>query len=261
MARWTSKKVVILPLRGEELISLAQRLARDAERHAILSASLASQADRLMVAGLRQLERRDAKAASSRLNSDKPRAPRQAAGTSHPARHAAPNTAAPRTSKCARIRTSMYLTVLLLHSWLRWLALIAGVGATFAALRQGLRRAHNQALPGAERWGLIFMIALDVQMLLGLLLYGMLSPYTAAAMNDFGAAMRDPVLRFWAVEHLTMMLAAVVLVHVGRVLARKTDDVDKKRKRLLICFGLAVLLMLLGMPWPGMASGRPLFRV
>ena len=46
------------PLRGQELISLAQKLARDAERHAILSASLASQADRLMVAGLRRLERR-----------------------------------------------------------------------------------------------------------------------------------------------------------------------------------------------------------
>jgi hypothetical protein len=38
------------------LISLAQQLARDAERHAILSASLASQADRLMVAGLRLLD-------------------------------------------------------------------------------------------------------------------------------------------------------------------------------------------------------------
>ena len=41
---------------GQDLISLAQQLARDAERHAILSASLASQADRLMVAGLRLLE-------------------------------------------------------------------------------------------------------------------------------------------------------------------------------------------------------------
>jgi len=54
------------PLRGRELISLAQKLARDAERHAILSASLASQADRLMVAGLRELERRSAKASHSR---------------------------------------------------------------------------------------------------------------------------------------------------------------------------------------------------
>ena len=44
------------PPQGRDLISLAQQLARDAERHAILSASLASQADRLMVAGLRLLE-------------------------------------------------------------------------------------------------------------------------------------------------------------------------------------------------------------
>jgi hypothetical protein len=44
------------PLAGQDLISLAQKLARDAERHAILSASLASQADRLMDEGLRLLE-------------------------------------------------------------------------------------------------------------------------------------------------------------------------------------------------------------
>jgi hypothetical protein len=41
---------------GQDLIALAQKLARDAERHALLSASLASQAERLMVAGLRRLE-------------------------------------------------------------------------------------------------------------------------------------------------------------------------------------------------------------
>lgn len=48
----------VASLQGRELISLAQKLARDAERHAILSASLASQADRLMVAGLEMLEPR-----------------------------------------------------------------------------------------------------------------------------------------------------------------------------------------------------------
>lgn len=41
---------------GHELIALAQKLARDAERHAILSASLASQADRLLLAGLKILQ-------------------------------------------------------------------------------------------------------------------------------------------------------------------------------------------------------------
>ena len=43
------------PLQGRDLISLAQKLARDAERHALLSASLERQADQLMMAGLEQL--------------------------------------------------------------------------------------------------------------------------------------------------------------------------------------------------------------
>ena len=149
----------------------------------------------------------------------------------------------------------MYSTVLFLHSWLRWVAVIAGFGATVAAIGK-----DTSALRRAERWGLIFMIALDVQVLLGLVLYGSLSPFTSQAMSDFGAAMRSPVLRFWAVEHFTLMLSAAVLVHVGRVLARKTAKPDQKRKRLLICFAIALLVMLAGIPWPGMATGRPLFR-
>ena len=113
----------------------------------------------------------------------------------------------------------------------------------------------------ADRWGRIFIIALDVQLLLGVLLYGMYSPYTTAAMKDFGGAMRDPVLRFWAVEHLTLMLSAVFVAHVGKVLARKTADPAKKRMRLLLCFGVALVLILVGMPWSDMLKGQRLFRI
>jgi hypothetical protein len=63
----TPKEKTAAPLQGRELISLAQKLARDAEHHAILSASLASQADRLMVAGLESLEPRPVPAKDRRL--------------------------------------------------------------------------------------------------------------------------------------------------------------------------------------------------
>ena len=78
--------------------------------------------------------------------------------------------------------------------------------------------------------------------------------------DDFGAAMRDPVARFWAVEHITMMVVAVVLAHLGRILARKAKNPASKRTRLLICFGLATILLIAGTPWPGMTAGRPFFR-
>ena len=151
----------------------------------------------------------------------------------------------------------MYTTVLAIHSWARWLALVAGVGTTMAALRGKVDGTSSLA----DRWGLFAMMALDIQMLLGLILYFVLSPFTAEALKNFSAAMKSSELRYWAVEHIAAMLAAVILAHVGRVLARKAATPSAKRTRLLICFGLATLLMILRTPWPGLANGRPLFRL
>ena len=152
----------------------------------------------------------------------------------------------------------MYTLVLGIHSWLRWVALVAAVGAiaTTAADRSPTIRTGR-----ADMWGLALMIALDIQMLLGLLLYLVLSPFTTEALGNFGAAMKNPALRFFAVEHIALMFAAVILAHLGRVLARKAKTADAKRSRLLICFVVATLAMLLAIPWPGMPSGRPLFRL
>jgi len=152
----------------------------------------------------------------------------------------------------------MYTFVLVIHSWLRWIALVAGIAATFTAASD---RSKTLTTGRADLWGMVLMMVLDIQLLLGLLLYLVLSPFTTEAMKNFGAAMREPTARFFAVEHLTMMLTSVVLVHVGRVLARKAATPDAKRTRMMMAFGFATLLMFIGIPWPGMASGRPLFRL
>jgi hypothetical protein len=151
----------------------------------------------------------------------------------------------------------MYMLVLVLHSWLRWGAIIAGVLALFSLFSSN----PQSRADGADRWGLFFTIALDLQLLLGLLLYLFLSPMTTGLFGDFGAAMRDPIARFWAVEHGTLMLVAIVVAHVGRVLARKAGSPAARRRRLLACFVLALVAILAATPWPGFRAGRPLFRV
>ena len=150
----------------------------------------------------------------------------------------------------------MYTTVLALHSWIRWIALIAAVGTTLAAVRGKVEGPRSLA----DRWGMIAMMVLDTQLLLGLILYFVVSPNMQEILHNFGAAMKDPATRFWAVEHTASMFAAIALAHVGRVLARKAPTTSAKRTRLLVCFGLATLLIMLGMPWPGRPGGRPLFR-
>jgi hypothetical protein len=150
----------------------------------------------------------------------------------------------------------MYTTVLFLHSWLRWVALVAAFGVTLAALRGKV--AGERSI--ADRWGMVAMMALDLQMLLGLLLYFGLSPNMQEILNHFGESMKRADTRFYAVEHIATMVAAVALSHIGRVLARRAATPAAKRTRLLVCFGLALLLILLGMPWPGRPGGRDLFR-
>ena len=150
----------------------------------------------------------------------------------------------------------MFTTVLVLHSWIRWIALVSAVGVTFAAFRGKVEGSSSVA----DRWAMAAMMSLDIQMLLGLVLYLGLSPNMREILNHFGESMRRADLRFYAVEHITAMAAAVVLSHVGRVLARRAATPAAKRSRLLVTFGLATVLIIIGMPWPGRPGGRPLFR-
>jgi len=155
----------------------------------------------------------------------------------------------------------MYTTILLIHSWVRWIALVCGFGATMAAFmgRTGARGASKDS--AADRWGMFLILALDLQLLLGLILYLGLSPNMREILANFGESMKNPATRFWAVEHISAMFAAVIAAHVGRVLARKATTPAAKRSRLLVCFALSTILMLVGMPWPGRPGGRALFRV
>jgi hypothetical protein len=151
----------------------------------------------------------------------------------------------------------VYPAVLTIHSWLRWAALLLGATATFNAFRL---RSDTADRPRGQRWDWAFMLTLDLQVLFGLFLYFGLSPFTSAAMSNVGSALRDPALRFWTITHVATMLIALVAVRAGRVLAMGEPTSRARRNGRFVCFGIAVLAMVAGTPWPGLAIARPLFR-
>ena len=152
----------------------------------------------------------------------------------------------------------MYSTLLVIHSLLRWLVLLAAVLALFRAISGWMGR--GQWTPADDRVGRQFTMVFDIQFLVGLLLYVAFSPLTQAAFQDFGAAMRDAALRFWAVEHIFGMTAALVLAHIGRARSRRMKDPTARHRTAAIFFGLSLLIMLATIPWPFMSNGRPLLR-
>jgi hypothetical protein len=150
----------------------------------------------------------------------------------------------------------MYVALVILHSWLRWVVLLAGLAAAGRSLTAG-GRSWTSSDDTFAKW---FTIALDIQFTIGLVLYVGLSPLTQMAFSDFGAAMRDAALRFWAVEHLVGMFVGIALAHVGRAKIRKAPE-NRRHRTAAIFFTLALIAILLSIPWPFMPVSRPLFRL
>lgn len=152
----------------------------------------------------------------------------------------------------------MYTTVLLLHSWNRWIVLLLGIVAVVGAFANISRRAPWSQ--GNDRAALFFMIFADIQLLLGVSLFA-ITPWLHMFASAPGSAMGNETVRYWTMEHGFGMIVAIAFAHVGRVsIRRKTDPLAKNRSA-AIWLTLAVVIMLLTLPWPFMPYGRPLIRI
>ncbi|HIA36356.1 MAG TPA: cytochrome B [Flavobacteriales bacterium] len=107
--------------------------------------------------------------------------------------------------------------------------------------------------------GLFSMISLHIQLLTGFILY-YLSDFVQ--LSSMGEAMKNPLLRFWTVEHITLMIIAVALITFGRKSIINTNDSLAKHRKTVIIFGIGLLLLFLAIPWPwsNIEITRPFFN-
>lgn len=149
----------------------------------------------------------------------------------------------------------MYNLILDLHSSLRWIVFVSAAWALFRAYRGWLR---SKPWSGADRRaGLYFTGALDAQALLGIVL-AFVSPLVQNALFGLRLAMQAPHLRFFLVEHIPLMLVALVLVHVGSGRTSAARDDKMKHRRAALVYTLATLAITVAIPWwrpvfPGLA--------
>lgn len=149
---------------------------------------------------------------------------------------------------------NIYLPLLSLHNAVRWLALAAALIAIIVAF-SGWSGA-KPAGANLRRFSLLFVIVMDIEFLIGLVLYFGASPLMHAALANFGEAMKHHESRFFAVEHSALMFLAVICAHLGAALARKARTDLMKYRGPAIAYSVSLVLMLAGIPW-----WRPLLRL
>ena len=143
----------------------------------------------------------------------------------------------------------MYDIVHTLHSINRWIVLILGVIVVALGIYGWLSKRDWSDTD--DRLGQFYTIFLDIQLVLGLLLYFIFSPIITSAFKNFGGAMGDSDIRFYLVEHSLIMIIAVILAHVGRSRVKKAETSLSKYKNATIFYGISLLLILMMIPWGG----------
>lgn len=138
------------------------------------------------------------------------------------------------------------------HSGIRWIVLILVVFAVVNAL---MKWKGNKSYTEKDRkLGFFSMLSMHIQFLIGLVLY-FISPKIMMS----GAAMKDPIARFFTVEHVLMMLIAIALITIGNSKAKKAVEDSIKFKKTFWFYLIGLLLMLVSIPWPFMKYGGAWF--
>ncbi len=143
----------------------------------------------------------------------------------------------------------MYTGLLHLHNILRWVILIL----LLIALVQSFTKNS-----GVKKISLWLLISAHITLILGLFQYfnsDTVGYHMVESLGGFGNVMKDSFARFWVVEHITAMIAAIVLITMARGKAKKENFNAAKWMYLI-----ALVLILAAVPWPFReAIARPWF--
>ncbi|HYV94431.1 MAG TPA: hypothetical protein VE978_21845 [Chitinophagales bacterium] len=137
----------------------------------------------------------------------------------------------------------LYLPVKEIHNILRWVVLALAVITIVKYFMGWMSKSSFKSLD--NRLSLFYVSSLDLQFLIGLLLYFFLSPLTHPGNVD----MDNANSRFFAIEHPATMLLGIIFAHVGRVASKKATTDTTRFKRGAIWFILSLIMILARMPW------------
>jgi hypothetical protein len=90
----------------------------------------------------------------------------------------------------------------------------------------------------------IFTIGLYLQLILGFIIYFTLRTSLEGPFWDVPDTENDASLRFWAIEHIALMIFALFLTQLGRIYIRRSNQVERMFRASVFYYGTSLLLIL-----------------
>ena len=99
------------------------------------------------------------------------------------------------------------------------------------------------------RISLFTLIVSHIQLIIGFLALFVSSQFSFVLENGMGAAMKEPTIRLFVIEHPLMMILAIVLITMGFSKHKKQTTDAGKFKTIALYYGLGLLFVLSRIPW------------
>lgn len=141
----------------------------------------------------------------------------------------------------------MYFLLLFFHSVFRWLVLLSLVYAIYRAIKGWAGHAVFTKTDHSVRH--ITATIAHIQLALGYVLY-FKSPVIAWFRSHYHEATRQSDYLFFGLVHILLMTASVVIITIGSSAAKRMETSTGKFRIMAILFGLALLIILIAIPWP-----------
>lgn len=128
----------------------------------------------------------------------------------------------------------MYKILQSAHSGWRYIVLILLVLAFVKALSAWLGK--KPYTEGDRKFNVFTLISAHIQLLFGLLLYFL--------GGWFKADSSVVLARYWKMEHIGMMVFAIILITVGNARSKRSVEAVSKHRTIALYFGLALLVII-----------------
>lgn len=128
------------------------------------------------------------------------------------------------------------------HSGLRWIVLLLLIVTSVKAI-SGLA-GKKTYLAIDKRLASFTVMFFHLQVVLGFVLF--FANNWASMIGE----MKEPVVRFFTIEHTLGMLVAAVLLTIGSAKAKRASSDEKKFKTIALMFTISLLIVLAMIPWP-----------
>lgn len=128
------------------------------------------------------------------------------------------------------------------HSGLRWLALALLVVAIINAISN---KSKNTYAKKDKMINLFAMVTLHIQVTIGIIV-----AFMSGKINYSAGWMKNPMFKFFGMEHILLMVLAAVLVTIGRKKSEKIENLSQRNSKIALWYTIVLVLILAGIPWP-----------